>query len=213
MAISLPIRLVFVGLGLDFILVRKLLVSFCFLPSFSGIGFVGGVLVLEVCAVRVELADGVICRDLKTDDDFFVVFLYVGFRIFCESICVVSIHAVYVAASFVTHDLAAATWRSIGGCTGGDGKSFAGVLIHLLVSPSCCTLIPLVGSLFVVWGWPVRRPVSDSGDEEETACCRLPERSMDQKHALCVLLMGLLKFQDSSSIQMSAVSFILGRLH
>jgi hypothetical protein len=78
--ISLYIRLVFVGLGLDFIPVRKSLVFFCFLSSFSGIGFVGGVLVLVVCAVRVELADGVICRDLETDDDFFVVFLCVGFR-------------------------------------------------------------------------------------------------------------------------------------
>jgi len=163
------------GLWLDFIPMRKSLVSFCFLPSFSGIGFVGGVLVLEVCVVRVELADGVICRDLETNYDLFVVFLYVGFLIFCESICAVSIHAVCVAASFVTHDLAAAAWRSLGGCTGGDGKSFAGVLIHLLVSPSWCTLTPLVGLLFVVWGWPVRRPVSDSGDDEATACCRLPE--------------------------------------
>jgi hypothetical protein len=155
---------------------------FCFLPSFSGIGFVGGVLVLEVCAMRVELADGVICRDLETDDDSFVVFLCVGFRIFWESICAVSIHAICVAASIVTHDLAAAVLRSLGGCTGGDGKSFAGVLT------------PLVGLLFVIWGWPVRRPVSDSGDDEETTCCRVPECSMDQKHALCVLLMGLLKF-------------------
>ena len=80
MAISLPIRLVFVDLGLDFILVRKSLVSFCFLPSFSGIDFVGAVLVLEVCTVRCACgADGVICRDLETDDDFIVVFLYVGF--------------------------------------------------------------------------------------------------------------------------------------
>ena len=64
-------------------------------------------------------------------------------------------------------------------------------------------VIPLAGLLFVDWGWPARQSASDPGGNEDW-----PGRSTDKQHVFGVLLMALLKFEDSSSIQVSAVSFV-----
>jgi hypothetical protein len=69
-----------------------------------------------------------------------------------------------------------------------------------------------VGFLFVDWGRSVRQLASDSMDDEETAVCCSPVRSMDLLHISDVLLMGFPKIEVSSSIRDSATSFILGLL-
>ena len=69
-------------------------------------------------------------------------------------------------------------------------------------------VLPLAGLLFVDWGWPARRLASDPGGNEDW-----PGRSTDKQHVSGVLLMALLKFEDSSSIQVSAVSFVLDDLY
>jgi hypothetical protein len=85
-------------------------------------------------------------------------------------------------------------------------------IFHHLMYAGWCSWTPLVGFLFVDWGRPVRQLASNSGDDEETAVCRSPMRSMDQLHISDVLLMGFPKIEVSSSIRDSATSFILGLL-
>jgi hypothetical protein len=81
------------------------------------------------------------------------------------------------------------------------------LVYHLLVCTGRWSFFPLAGLLLVDWGWPVRRPVSDSDEHRVCSGC-----SMDKKHASSVLLMGL-KFEVSLSNWVSAVSFILVFLH
>jgi hypothetical protein len=76
-----------------------------------------------------------------------------------------------------------------------------------------CSSTALAGLLFVAWDWLMKQLVFIPDDDDETASGRLPVRSMDQQHAFGVLLMGVLKFEDSSSIWESAMCFILDLLH
>ena len=69
-------------------------------------------------------------------------------------------------------------------------------------------VIPLAGLLFADWAWPARRSASDPDENEDW-----PWRSTDKQHAFGVLLMALLKFEDSLSIQVSTVIFILDDLY
>jgi hypothetical protein len=47
--------------------------------------------------------------------------------------------------------------------------------------------------------WLVKPLVSDLNDKEAAASSRLPVRSTDQQQVFGLLLMGALKFEDSSS--------------
>jgi hypothetical protein len=76
-------------------------------------------------------------------------------------------------------------------------------IIDMAAAGSWRLVIPLAGLLFVDWGWPARRSASDPGGNEDW-----PRRSTDKQHVLGVLLMALLKSEDSSSAQVSAVSFV-----
>jgi hypothetical protein len=122
------------------------------------------------------------------------------------------------------------TWRSFGGCINGDGvfidllslqgnsggrvSFLARLAVHLPVCSGWCIQIPLVGLLFVVWGWTVRQLASNPGNDEEMAACLWPVRSTNQQHALGMFFVGSLNFDnDSSSIQNSAMSFIPCLLH
>jgi hypothetical protein len=75
-----------------------------------------------------------------------------------------------------------------------------------------CSSTALTGLLFVDQDWLVKQLVFVP-DDDETASGRFPVRSMDQQHVFGVLLMGVLKFEDSSSIWESAMRFILDLLH
>jgi hypothetical protein len=68
-----------------------------------------------------------------------------------------------------------------------------------------CPSTALAGLLFVDWDWLVKQLAFVPDDDEETTFGRLPVRSMGQQHAFGVLLMGILKFEDSSSIWESAM--------
>ena len=81
-------------------------------------------------------------------------------------------------------------------------------ITDMAATGSWMLVLPIPGLLFVDWGWPARQSASDPGGNEDW-----PGRSTDKQHVFGVLLMTLLKFEDSSSIQVLAVSFVLDDLY
>jgi hypothetical protein len=76
--------------------------------------------------------------------------------------------------------MVAERWRTARSLQG--GSVVCGCLVrlvyHLLVCMGRWSFVPLAALLLLDWRWPMRRPVSDSG--EYRVC---PGRSTDKKHA------------------------------
>jgi hypothetical protein len=155
-AFSLPIRLVFVGLGLDFIPVRKSLVFFCFPRVFSGGFDVGGdwcLTVVDWCGMR---GFGVSIGGSNTDEVILIGFLCVFARFFRGFLFSGCIHVLSSPVGLGANDMATGGWRIfcfLQGARSVDCGSLMRFVIHQLVT-SWCSLIPLEGSLHVDWGWP-----------------------------------------------------------
>jgi hypothetical protein len=95
----------------------------------------------------------------------------------------------------------------------GDRDFLVRSVIHHPMCMGWCSSTALAGLLFVDRDWLVKQLVFVPNDDDEMASSRLPVRSMDQQHTFGVLLMDVLKFEDSSSIWESAMRFILNLLH
>jgi hypothetical protein len=119
------------------------------------------------------LGDSIFCGGFDSDGYAIDVFLCVSVRFLCILLCVSD--AMPSSTTLVSQAMVwRQTWRSFGGCINGDGVSIdllslqgnsggrvrsflARLTIHLPVCLGWCIQIPLVGLLFVVWGWTVRQ--------------------------------------------------------
>lgn len=185
---------------------RILLVSFCYLQSFSIIDSVLGERVLVVSEVFVVHDDDIFCGGLHFGGFIIVFLLCVEVLFPCVFLGAVGAHDAKSSAGLVNQNMATNMWRSfwcvlfLQVSSGISRILLVRFVVHLPMCLGWCILIPLAGLSVVVWSWLVRQLASDSGDDEETAVCRWPMPSTNQQHVFDVLLMGSVNFEDSSSI-------------
>ncbi|CAO2037692.1 unnamed protein product [Urochloa humidicola] len=147
------VRLVALGLGLDFFSAQIMLEIFCFLHAFYG-DYVGGDWSLAVNGGCHEY-DGVLCGWFSTDDVYIDAFYCVGVRICCELICAGCVQGVCRLAGLATTDMATGGWRIVLFLRS-DSDGLVVICncsvrfdLHLLVFSSWCSFVPLVGLLLV----------------------------------------------------------------